>query len=83
MDSLVWQDAILTKEDKEKYQAEGYSAELTKAEFEEKFDIPAENVCYTPSVSDRTLYFNRKTLAANTFPMFMYLTDVETPNQLV
>ncbi len=80
-DSLLWQDAILTKEDKEKYQAEGYSAELTKAEFEEKFDIPAENVCYTPSVSDRTLYFNRKTLAANTFPMFMYLTDVETPNQ--
>lgn len=79
-DSLVWQDSILTEEDKEKYQAEGYSAELTKSEFEEKFDIPAECVCYSPSVSDRTLYFNRKTLAANNFPMFMYLADMETPN---
>ena len=79
-EDLVWQDTILTKQDKTYWVNKGYEVELTKDEFESKFDIPAECVCYTPSVTDRVLYFNRETLAASPFYLSMYLHNLSMPD---
>lgn len=82
LNDLVWQDSILTEDDKYIYQANGYQNILTKQEFEEHFTIPAENICYTPSIYNQVLYFNRKTLAISTFPMFHYLSGSKLPPSL-
>lgn len=81
-EDLVWQDTILTEQDKAYWANKGYEVELTKDEFENKFDVPAECVCYTPSISDRVFYFNRETLAASPFYLPMYLHNIAIPDVL-
>ena len=75
LSNLIWQDTILTDQDKEKYISKGYPVFFTKDEFEKIFEVPSSCVCYTTSVSDQTLYFNRETLAVNCFPIIMLAED--------
>lgn len=75
MSNLLWQDTILTEQDKETYNAKGYIVYFTKDEFEAIFKIPSSCVCYTTSISEHSIYFNRETLAASCFPMMMLVED--------
>lgn len=69
METRVWQTQIPTPEDKAAYQKKGYSVELTESEFRERYvGIDPSCVCYTPSFSCSSLYFNEKTLAVCYIP---------------
>lgn len=62
-DSIVCQANIHTVEDICKYNQQGYHIELTKDEFQKRFDIDVNHVWYTPSISMSCFYFNQDTLA--------------------
>lgn len=74
-DSAVCQTEIKTDEDKQKYNAEGYSVEYTEDEFKEKFEIDTSCVWYSPSPTMPVLYFNKNTLASLSLsPLLMPLS---------
>lgn len=75
MEQLVFQSDIKTDEDVKKYQEKGYRVTLTTEQFKEKFELPAEHIAYTPSISYEALYFNRETLAALNFPLTLYMDE--------
>lgn len=62
-ESAVCQTEIKTDEDKQRYNAEGYSVEYTEDEFKEKFEIDTSCVWYLPSITNSHIYFNEETLA--------------------
>ena len=71
LSALVWQEEILTEEEKEKYNSNGYLIKYTKAEFESLFpELPVDRICYGPVLSGTScLYFNRETLAVLNAPI--------------
>lgn len=71
LSALVWQEDILTEEDKEKYNSNGYLIKYTKSEFESLFpELPVDCICYGPVLSGTScLYFNRETLAVLNVPL--------------
>ena len=71
LSALVWQEDILTEEDKEKYNKDGYFVKYTKAEFESLFpELPVNCICYGPVLSGTScLYFNRESLAVLNAPI--------------
>lgn len=71
LSALVWQEDILTEEDKEKYNSNGYLIKHTKAEFESLFpELPVDCICYGTVLSGTScLYFNRETLAVLNVPL--------------
>ena len=75
MEQLVFQSDIKTDEDVKKYQEKGYRVTLTTEQFKEKFELPAEHIAYTPSISYEAIYFNKETLAALNFPLTLYMDE--------
>ncbi len=71
-EELIWQDEILTEEQRAELNENGYMITHTKKSFEEDYNISSDCVCYSKSISNPVLYFNRETLAASCFPMLMY-----------
>ena len=71
LSALVWQEEILTEEEKEKYNSNGYLIKYTKAEFESLFpELPVDCICYGPVLSGTScLYFNRETFAVLNAPI--------------
>lgn len=71
LSALVWQEDILTEDDKEKYNSNGYLIKHTKTEFESLFpELPVDCICYGPVLSGTScLYFNRETLAVLNAPI--------------
>jgi len=72
-DSLVTQADIQSQKDIEFYRRQGYQIELTEKDFINKFSIDPHCIWYTPSISQPCLYFNRDTLAANAFPVDLFV----------
>lgn len=71
--SMVCQTDIQTEEDKAFYNRQGYSIPVTEQELTEKLKLDPACIWYTPSVSDRSLYFNPETLAAAPLHLEMLL----------
>lgn len=71
--SLVCQSDILSFEDKEELNSQGYFIELTLDEFKEQFDINPDFVWYAPSYSMNNVYFNPETLAVCPLHLEMHL----------
>lgn len=71
LSALVWQEDILTEDDKEKYNSNGYLIKHTKTEFESLFpELPVNCICYGPVLSGTScLYFNRETFAVLNAPI--------------
>lgn len=71
LSALVWQEDILTEDDKEKYNSNGYLIKHTKTEFESLFpELPVGCICYGTVLSGTScLYFNRETLAVLNVPL--------------
>ena len=83
LSALVWQEDVLTEDDKNKYRESGYFIQHTKEEFEKAFpQIPVECICYGPMISATTcLYFNKNTLAVINAPV-QFLDGGKSPFQL-
>lgn len=71
LSALVWQEDVLTEEDKEKYNKNGCFIKYTKSEFESLFpELPVGCICYGTVLSGTScLYFNRETLAVLNVPI--------------
>ena len=85
METRVWQTEIQTEEEKAAYQNKGYMVYYTEAEFRKTYPgIDPAHVCYTPSISYNSLYFNEETLAACCLPFVGVVTndDILSPERI-
>lgn len=75
--SIICQADIKTNEDKEAYLRKGYDITFTESEFLETFDgIDPKNIHYSPSLTLKSFYFNRETLAVCPFHIDILLLDI-------
>lgn len=72
--SAITQVDIQTKEDVDRYKAEGYLVDLTESEFRDKFTgIEPKHIHYIPSFSLSCFYFNRESLVVCPFHIMVLL----------